>query len=88
MTHIVRPANPGDMQALYEMAKSTGGGFTNLPPDRNALAAKLERSAKAFTRAVADRWADAHVAAGADPEQAARGADATYGFYTGQTPEA
>ncbi len=32
------------------MAKLTGGGFTNLPPDRKALAAKLERASKAFTR--------------------------------------
>lgn len=33
---------------MYEMAKLTGGGFTNLPPDRNALAAKLERATAAF----------------------------------------
>ncbi len=30
------------------MAKLTGGGFTNLPPDRAALRAKLDRSAEAF----------------------------------------
>ncbi|WBO24644.1 arginine N-succinyltransferase [Sphingomonas abietis] len=30
------------------MAKLTGGGFTNLPPDRDALSAKLARSAAAF----------------------------------------
>lgn len=30
------------------MAKLTGGGFTNLPPDRKALGAKLERAAEAF----------------------------------------
>jgi len=51
MTYVVRAASEGDLQALYEMAKSTGGGFTNLPPDRNALAAKLDRSAAAFARA-------------------------------------
>jgi uncharacterized protein YndB with AHSA1/START domain len=39
---------------------------------------------RAFYRAAADGWGAAHVAAGADPETAARGADATYGFYTGQ----
>jgi hypothetical protein len=33
------------------MAKLTGGGFTNLPPDRKSLTAKLERSAAAFARA-------------------------------------
>ncbi len=50
MTYVVRAATPTDLQALYEMAKSTGGGFTNLPPDRNALTAKLERSAESFAR--------------------------------------
>ncbi len=32
------------------MAKLTGGGFTNLPPDRTALRAKLERSDAAYAR--------------------------------------
>ena len=50
MTHIIRAATPGDLQHLYEMAKRTGGGFTNLPPDRKALTAKLERSAEGFAR--------------------------------------
>lgn len=50
MTFVIRAANPGDLQHLYEMAKRTGGGFTNLPPDRKALTAKLERSAEAFAR--------------------------------------
>lgn len=48
MTFIIRPAKPDDLQPIYEMAKRTGGGFTNLPPDRKALSAKLERSAAAF----------------------------------------
>ena len=50
MSFIIRAARPDDVQPMYEMAKSTGGGFTNLPPDRKALAAKLERSAEAFAR--------------------------------------
>jgi arginine N-succinyltransferase len=50
MTFIIRPANTDDLQPIYEMAKRTGGGFTNLPPDRKALAAKLERSAAGFDR--------------------------------------
>jgi arginine N-succinyltransferase len=50
MSFVVRAARSGDLKALYEMAKLTGGGFTNLPPDRPALAAKLERSAAAFAR--------------------------------------
>jgi arginine N-succinyltransferase len=32
------------------MAKLTGGGFTNLPPDRATLVAKLDRSEKSFAR--------------------------------------
>ncbi|GLT02758.1 arginine N-succinyltransferase [Sphingobium jiangsuense] len=51
MSFIIRPARPDDLQALYEMAKLTGGGFTNLPADRPALAAKLERTAAALARA-------------------------------------
>jgi arginine N-succinyltransferase len=50
MSHIVRAARPADLAALYRMAKSTGGGFTNLPPDRRTLAHKLERSAACFAR--------------------------------------
>ncbi|TPG12275.1 arginine N-succinyltransferase [Sphingomonas oligophenolica] len=50
MTFIIRPARLGDLQHLYEMAKLTGGGFTNLPPDRASLTAKLERSEAAFAR--------------------------------------
>ncbi|MFM5929734.1 MAG: arginine N-succinyltransferase [Novosphingobium sp.] len=50
MSFVIRAANAGDLQHLYEMAKRTGGGFTNLPPDRKALSAKLERSAAAFAR--------------------------------------
>ena len=50
MTFIIRPAREDDLQTIYEMAKLTGGGFTNLPPDRDSLAAKLERTRKALAR--------------------------------------
>ena len=50
MSFIIRPANMDDVQPIYEMAKRTGGGFTNLPPDRKALTAKLELSAAGFAR--------------------------------------
>lgn len=46
----MRAARGKDLQALYEMAKLTGGGFTNLPADRAALAAKLARSDEALGR--------------------------------------
>ncbi len=50
MTFVLRAARPGDLGALCRIAGSTGGGFTNLPPDRETLAARLERSAAAFAR--------------------------------------
>lgn len=50
MSFRIRAAHDGDLQPLYEMAKLTGGGFTNLPPERAALKAKLDRSAVAFAR--------------------------------------
>ncbi len=48
MTFLLRAARAADLEPLYEMAKLTGGGFTNLPPDRAALGAKLERASEAF----------------------------------------
>ena len=50
MTFRLRAAHAADIDPLYEMAKLTGGGFTNLPADRDALAAKLERADAAFVR--------------------------------------
>ena len=50
MTFRIRAARQDDAQPLYEMAKLTGGGFTNLPADRKAIAAKLDRSARAYAR--------------------------------------
>lgn len=49
MSFLIRPARPEDLQTLYEMAKLTGGGFTNLPADRDALKAKLERTEQALS---------------------------------------
>jgi arginine N-succinyltransferase len=50
MSFRIRAARDEDLQHLYEMAKLTGGGFTNLPPDKPALRAKLERSHAALAR--------------------------------------
>lgn len=50
MSFRLRAARASDLEPLYEMAKLTGGGFTNLPADRTALGAKLERAADAFGR--------------------------------------
>lgn len=50
MTFRMRAARSDDLEPLYEMAKLTGGGFTNLPADRAALGAKLQRASDAFAR--------------------------------------
>ncbi|MFC0202666.1 arginine N-succinyltransferase [Novosphingobium soli] len=50
MTFVLRTATETDLEALYRMAKGTGGGFTNLPPDRPTLQAKLARAARSFAR--------------------------------------
>ena len=54
----IRAARDEDLQHLYEMAKLTGGGFTNLPPDKPALRAKLDRSHEAFARIDEDAEVD------------------------------
>ena len=51
MSFVIRPSREDDLEHLYEMAKLTGGGFTNLPADRDALQGKLATSAKAFANA-------------------------------------
>lgn len=50
MSFKVRPARNEDFGAIYEMAKLTGGGFTNLPADKGTLVDKLKRSHDAFSR--------------------------------------
>jgi arginine N-succinyltransferase len=50
MSFRVRPATGDDFQAIYKMAKLTGGGFTNLPVDKGALVDKLLKSQQAFAR--------------------------------------
>ena len=48
MSVIVRASRTRDLEALYEMAKLAGPGFTNLPADRTVLTAKLAASEAAF----------------------------------------
>ncbi len=50
----MRAARADDLEHMYEMAKLTGGGFTNLPADRAALQGKLERTEAAFARTADD----------------------------------
>lgn len=50
MTFVFRAARLSDLGDVYEMAKGTGGGFTNLPADRSKLESKLATAASAFSR--------------------------------------
>ncbi len=61
MNFRVRPANNDDFPAIYEMAKLTGGGFTNLPPDRGSLVDKLIRSEKALASEVEEQRDDLYL---------------------------
>lgn len=58
MSYRIRAARDEDLQHLYEMAKLTGGGFTNLPPDKPALKTKLDRARAAFAQGEAGAGAD------------------------------
>ena len=52
MSFRIRAATEQDFGALYEMAKLTGGGFTNLPAEKKTLEDKLAKTAEGFARAV------------------------------------
>ena len=69
MSFRVRPARAEDFAAIYEMAKLTGGGFTNLPPDRATLVAKLARSDKSFSRETDEQEGDMYMFVMEDPKQ-------------------
>jgi arginine N-succinyltransferase len=68
MSFRIRPAVGDDFAAIYEMAKLTGGGFTNLPPDRGTLVAKLARSERSFAREEDSQAADLYVFVLEDPK--------------------
>lgn len=68
MSYRVRPATGDDFRAVYQMAKLTGGGFTNLPPDRQTLVAKLDRSQKSFTRKKDGQTGDLYMFVLEDPK--------------------
>ena len=51
MSWRVRAARAADLPALMDLARLTGGGFTNLPADEAALAERLAWSEGSFARA-------------------------------------
>ena len=69
MSFRVRPARGEDFPAIYEMAKLTGGGFTNLPPDRATLVAKLARSEQSFSRETDEQEGDMYMFVLEDPRE-------------------
>ncbi|HXG81156.1 MAG TPA: arginine N-succinyltransferase [Sphingomicrobium sp.] len=50
MSCRIRAARPNDLRAFYDLAKLTGGGFTNLPAEKSTLEAKLAKSEEGFAR--------------------------------------
>ena len=68
MTYRIRPATGDDFRGIYQLAKLTGGGFTNLPADRGTLVAKLDRSGKSFARKQDSQAADLYVFVLEDPK--------------------
>ena len=50
MSWHIRAARSSDLPALMDLARLTGGGFTNLPPDEPALAARLAHSDASYAR--------------------------------------
>jgi arginine N-succinyltransferase len=68
MSYRVRPATGDDFRSIYQMAKLTGGGFTNLPADRGTLVGKLARSDKSFERKDDKQGGDLYVFVLEDPK--------------------
>jgi arginine N-succinyltransferase len=55
---VVRPANPGDLDHLLELAILSGPGFTSLPEDPDVLADRLDVSRDSFSGRLEaqERW--------------------------------
>jgi arginine N-succinyltransferase len=68
MTFRIRPATGDDFRSIYQMAKLTGGGFTNLPADRATLVGKLARSDASFSRKDDTQGGDLYVFVMEDPK--------------------
>ncbi|MFL6721908.1 MAG: arginine N-succinyltransferase [Sphingomonas sp.] len=67
MSFRVRPATGEDFRAIYQMAKLTGGGFTNLPASRDTIVEKLARSQASFSRTDDSAGGDLYIFVLEDP---------------------
>ena len=80
MNYRVRPATGEDFRAIYEMAKLTGGGFTNLPPDRQTLSPSSPGREKSFARKEDSQTGDLYLFVLEDPKtQRIRGTCQVFG---------
>jgi len=79
MSFRVRPATADDFPAIYKMAKLTGGGFTNLPPDKTTLIEKLGHSGASFDREDDEQRGDLYVFVLEDKTGAIRGTCQVFG---------
>lgn len=68
MSWRVRAARGEDFRELYQMAKLTGGGFTNLPADRATLVEKLALSDRSFAREGDEQAGDLYLFVLENPE--------------------
>lgn len=50
MSWFIRPARENDVDALMALAEQTGGGFTNLPANRESLSKRIAWSEASFAR--------------------------------------
>ena len=75
MSFRIRPARRRRFPRLLRLAKLTGGGFTNLPADRDTLVAKLDALRKVVrARRDESQADDLYVFVLEDPETEARSA--------------
>ncbi|MEO7635667.1 MAG: arginine N-succinyltransferase [Sphingomicrobium sp.] len=80
MNFRIRPARADDVAAIFDMAKLTGGGFTNLPPDEATLEAKIARSDASFARTEEVQSGELYVFVMEDPKtKAIRGTCQVFG---------
>ena len=54
MVLLIRPARISDFKSLFNMSECTGGGFVNLPADKDPLFDKLHRSENSFHKSQTD----------------------------------
>lgn len=49
---LIRPVKPGDLDAIYTLAKQGGIGITTLPPDKTMLKTKIANSRASFSKTI------------------------------------